>query len=57
LSVSLEDDGWEKLKEIRNWKALIRETYGSIMYGIGGFRESATYILQCKRYTEDMWKG
>jgi len=43
LGVSLEDEEWEKLKKIKNWGALIRETYGSIMYEIDGFRESATY--------------
>jgi len=39
LSVSLEE--WEKLKEIRNWGALIRETCGNFMYMVGDFKESA----------------
>jgi len=56
LSVSLEDEEWEKLKEIRNWGALIRRTYDSIMYGVDEFTDSATYILKSKT-TEDMWKG
>jgi len=55
LSVSLEEE-WEKLKEIRNWGALIRETYGNFIYAVGCFKESATYILKSKT-TEDMWKG
>jgi len=54
LSVSLEDEEWEKLKEIRNWGVLIRETYGNFIYAVGCFKESATYILKT---TEDMWKG
>jgi len=53
LRVSLEDEEWEKLKEIRNWGALIRETYSNFIYAVGCFKESATHILKT---TEDMWK-
>jgi len=56
LSVSLEDDGWEKLKEIRNWGALILETYNNIIVAVGWFTDSATRILKSKT-TEDMWEG
>jgi len=54
LSVSLEE--WEKLKEIRNWGALIRETYGNIIRSVGWFTDSAQRILKSKT-TEDMWWG
>jgi len=50
LSVS-QDEKWEKLKEIRNWGELIRETCGNFIYAVGCFKESATYILNT---TEDM---
>jgi len=53
LSVLLEE--WEKLKEIRNWGALIRETYSGIMWGVAGFIDSATYKLQTDRTTNGMW--
>jgi len=39
LNVPLEE--WEKLKKIRNWGALIRETYGNIMYEVDSFTDSA----------------
>jgi len=54
LRVSLEDEEWKKLKEIRNWGALIRETYSNFIYVVGCFKESATHILKT---TEDMWEG
>jgi len=54
LSVPLEDE--EKLKEIRNWEALIRETYGSIITAVGEFTHSAARILKSKT-TDGMWKG
>jgi len=41
MNVSLEK--WEKLKEIRNWGALIRETYGGIICIVGKFTDSARY--------------
>jgi len=53
LSVPLEE--WEKLKEIRNWGKLIRETYRGIMWGVAGFTDSATYKLQTSRTTNGMW--
>jgi len=53
LSVPLEE--WEKLKEIRNWRKLIRKTYSCIMWGVAGFTDSATYKLQTNRTTDDMW--
>jgi len=46
LSVPLEE--WEKLKEIRNWGALIREIYGSIIMAVGEFTRSAARILKSK---------
>jgi len=52
LSVSLEE--WEKLKEIRNWGALIRETFGNFIYMVGDFKESVMSILNS---IENMWKG
>jgi len=53
LSVPLEE--WEKLKEIRNWGKLIRETYRGIMWGVAGFTDSATYKLQTSKTTNGMW--
>jgi len=53
LSVPLEE--WEKLKEIRNWGKLIRETYSGIIWGVAGFTDSATYKLQTNRTTNGMW--
>jgi len=53
LSVPLEE--WEKLKEIRNWEKLIRETYSGIMWGVAGFTDSAKYKLQTNRTINDMW--
>jgi len=46
----------KKLKEIRNWGALIRETYGNIINSVGWFTDSAQRILKSKT-TEDMWWG
>jgi len=54
LSVPLEE--WEKLKEIRNWGALIRETYGSIICMVGIFTDSAKYKLQISKTTNGMWR-
>jgi len=53
LSVPLEE--WEKFKKIRNWGALIRETYSGIMWGVDGFIDSATYKLQTDRTTNGLW--
>jgi len=55
LSVSLEDE-WEKLKEIRNWGALILETYDNIIDSVGWFTDSATRILKNKTI-DSMWEG
>jgi len=54
LSVSLEE--WEKLKEIRNWGALILGTYDNIVRAIGGFTDSAARELKSKT-TDGIWKG
>jgi len=58
LSVSLEDE-WEKLKEIRNWGAIL-ETYDNIIDSVGWFIDSATRIEKqnYRRHVEWMenWK-
>jgi len=54
LSVPLEE--WEKLKEIRNWGALILEPYGSIIDSVGWFTSSTARILKSKT-PDGMWKG
>jgi len=46
-----------KIKKIRNWGTLIRETYGNIIFAIGSFTDSATRILKkqnYRRYVEGM---
>jgi len=53
LNVSLEE--WEKLKKIRNWGALIRETYGSIIGWVGSLSYSAERKLKYGTI-ENMWK-
>jgi len=53
LSVSLEE--WEKLKKLRNWGALIRETYGNIIGWVGRFTYSAERKFKFGTF-ENMWK-
>jgi len=55
LSVPLEDEEWEKLKN-KKLGELIRVTYWKIIISIDDFTASATRILKSKT-TEDMWKG
>jgi len=52
LSVPLEDEEWEKLKNMK-LGALIRETYGDIIILVSDFTALATRILKSKT-TEDM---
>jgi len=55
LRVPLEDEEWEKLKNMK-LGALIRETYDDIIILVDYFTASATRILKSIT-TKDMWEG